>query len=336
VTGDFVGLSFLTIDNQWQVESRAAYAQLTIPFDVRRSATFGARFTDETYGLRDRIDPLDPKVIFGSVNRGRQQFASARTTYTARLQYDNGPLLLYGGVITGFKGGSLSASNPASDPVKPEVITSVETGFKWSARPGLLVNGALFRYQYDNIQISLTNSITGAVDLVNGPSATVSGAEMQSSYRVNSWLTLRGNAIALRSHYDRDVTVSTGSVSILRTQGRRLAGAPQFAWTIGSDAVFATKHGGKSRVAVDALVNGGVFFDAENNIGSGGIVDRRYTIVDASLHYEPNNTKWRVSLYGTNLFNQKYYTGGLVLGGINLVGFPAAPATYGIRFQTSF
>jgi outer membrane receptor protein involved in Fe transport len=200
----------------------------------------------------------------------------------------------------------------------------------------LLVNGALFRYRYDNIQISLTNSVSGAVDLVNGPSATVRGAEIQSNYRVNSWLTLRANAIALQGHYDRDVSVSTRSISILRTQGKRLAGAPQFAWTLGSDAVFATNHNGKIRVAIDALVNGGVFFDAENIIGSGGIDGRRYVTVDGSLHYEPNNTKWRISLYGTNFFNQKYYTGGLVLGGINLVGFPAAPATYGIRFQTSF
>jgi iron complex outermembrane receptor protein len=326
IAGDFVGISVPSAFTKWQVKSASAYGQATIPLADAWSTTVGARYTKETYDVLNTQGPPSPKKTLDG----------SRVTYTARLQWDNGPLLVYGGVFSGFKGGSLSASNTASTPVNPETITSFETGFKWTASPSFLLNGAAFHYKYKNIHISLVDQATGATNLVNGPAAKVTGLELQSSLRVSDWLGLRANGTVLKTEYLADVSPPTGTVGLLRTKGKRLTGAPEHVFAIGADANFNPSSNGKLRFTVDANFNGGVFTDVENAIGSGGTNAGSYTTVDASLTYEPVSSKWSASLYGVNLTDEQYYIGGLVFGGIDKVGFPAAPRTVGLRFQVKF
>ncbi len=107
LTGDLFGFNIQSELNQWHVRSAAAFAQATAPLDFIAgglSFTGGTRYTADSYELRD-------VPSFGSF---RNKIDSTAWTYTARLNYQLEGLLLYGGVSTGFKSGTLNATNEAS------------------------------------------------------------------------------------------------------------------------------------------------------------------------------------------------------------------------------
>jgi iron complex outermembrane receptor protein len=334
LSGDVLGLSFISAQSTWSVESNAVFAQATVPFGQEWGATFGARYTDESYELDDLIDPLAPTTLPGSVNRGLQSISDSSVTYTARLEYDNGPLLAYGGISTGFKGGALAAVNPGSPPVDPEDITSYEAGIKWELGNGLRINGAVFRYDYENIHVAYTDTTAGVTVLTNGTSAEVNGVELVSTWAVNEMLGLRFSGLWLDTSYDSDVP-TTGSQPDLATGGNRLAGAPEVVVTAGLDLNFSVGDGELSS-ALDVVYSGGHFFEAENLIGTGGADAASYTTVDLSMRYQPNNANWWASVWGTNILDERYFQGGTAASGILRLATAAPPAVYGVSLGVDF
>jgi len=66
--------------------------------------------------------------------------------------------------------------------------------------------------------------------------------------------------------------------------------------------------------------------------------DGAYRVFDASLDYVPANKKWQVGLFGRNLGNEVYYTGGLqqsFVGGLFAANI-GAPRTYGAHASYRF
>jgi outer membrane receptor protein involved in Fe transport len=335
LTGDLPPLSGRTAVNTWRSKSLAAYAQVTVPLSDAWSVTGGARYTDEKYNVVDRIQPATPGNVFGTPNLGTKRQNSSKATYTARLEYDNGPLLGYAGISTGFKGATLSPVNLGSPGVDPEEITSYEAGFKWDATGSLRLNASLFHYAYDNIHIAYTDTTTGSNILVNGTGAKLTGLEFQALLRAAPWLTLRAAGLLLDSEYDDDVR-SAGSVAVLRTKGNRLAGAPTAVISAGGDIVVPDVAGGQVKLTVDVLHNDGYWFDAENLIGTGGASAKSYTTVDLNLSYRPEGGRWKVAVFGTNVFDDRYFQSGIAASGILRAAAAATPALYGVDFSVDF
>lgn len=333
LTGDLAPLSARTALNTWKTPSVAVYGQATVPLGDRFSATVGARYTDEKYEVNDRLQPTTPFNLFGTPNFGRKDIQNSDTTYTARLQYKADNLLLYAGVATGFKAGAFSPVNLGSPPVEPEKITSYEAGFKWDPTQMLRLNASAFHYAYDNIRIAYTDTTSGSNILVNGTSAKVNGLELQAVAQASNWLRLRGNAMVLDSSYDRDV-ISSGSVPVLRTSGKRLAGAPELVVGLGADIDITAVHG--LELSVDVMHNGGYFFDAENLIGTGGASDDGFTTLDLRLSYTPENKPWSFSVYGSNVTDEEYFNSGLSASGILRSALAAPPALYGVSVSLKY
>lgn len=331
LTGDLPPLSARTALNTWQTPSLAVYGQATIPLWGRFAGTIGVRYTDEKYKVNDRLQLTTPYNLFGTPNFGRQEISDSDTTYTARLQYQDDHLLWYAGVSTGFKAGAFSPVNLGSPPVDPEKITSYETGIKWDPAPGLRLNASLFRYAYDNIHIAYTDTTSGANILVNGTSADVTGLEMQAFARVNDWLRLRASGMWLDSSYNSDV-LSAGSVAVLHTDGKRLAGAPELVIAAGADIDFNSDLS----LSVDVMHNGGYYFDAENLIGTGGADASSYTTLDVSLAYQPQNAPYAVRVFATNATDEKYFNSGLSASGILRSALAAPPALYGVSLSLRY
>ena len=329
------GLSFRTALNTWSVDSIAAFAQATIPLGERWGLTLGARYTDEDYKIVDRFDPSDPNSLPGGVNLGTRRIASEKLTYTARFQYDDGPLLAYAGVSTGFKGGTLSAVNLASPGVEPEEITSLEAGFKWDITKAVRLNASVFHYIYDNIHIAYTDTASGANQLVNGTGARLTGVELAFSAKATDWLTLRANAFVLDSSYNDDVP-TTGTQPSLATKGNRLAGAPDYVVTLGGDAIVWSGTSGELTFSADVLISGGYYFDAENLIGTGGASADGFTTLDLSLTYEDFEGGWKVSAWGTNVADEGYFQSGIAASGILRSAVAASPAVYGVSVRFDF
>lgn len=337
LSADLFGLySLLAARNNWSVNSKAFFAQTTVPLVGNLSATLGGRYTWEKYTLNDKFDPTNPFAQPGVINQGLRRKSSSKFTYTARLQYDSGPLLVYGGVTTGFKGASLSPTNPSSPAVDPEEITSYEIGLKWDVTPQLRLNAAGFVYDYKNIHINYVDSaLGGATVLVNGTSADVKGAEAQVRYQPTPWLTLRANGLVLDTKYNNNVP-TIGSLSELAIKGNRLAGAPKYTLGAGTDIVIPEFVGGNLTLTADLRNSSGYYFESENLVGTGGATANGFTSVDASLTYAPSDDRWSVSVWGSNIFDEEYFLSGVSAAGILRTALAAPPATYGVSFQVKF
>lgn len=324
VSSDLPVAAILTADNRYRVISKAVFAQVTIPLGDRFAVTAGGRYTDEKYTQED---------FFPVGNTGTKSQENSKFTYNLRLEYSRGPLLLYGGISSAFKGGAFNGTNTSTPAVLPENITAAEVGFKIGT-PRFQLNGAAYYYDYNAIQLSVADVGSGAAVLVNGASSKPYGAELSGLFRANEWLTLRGSIAAERARYRNDVAASTRTTP-LATGGKRLVGAPELVITAGADLQHDTEAG-KLKLSADVLHNGGYFHDPVNLTGTGGVTAADYTTLDASLTFKSANGPWRLSVYATNLTDARYYTNSVVIGGFARLARLAAPRTYGVTFGLDF
>lgn len=335
LTADLPNFSARTALNTWRNISTAGYGQVTVPIIDHISITVGGRYTSEIYHVDDEIQPTTPFNLLGTPNTGIRELNASQATYTARLQYDLGDLLAYAGVATGFKAGSFSVVNLASPGVKPETITSYEGGVKWDPNNATRLNLSIYHYDYNNIQIAFTDSATGSNIFVNGTGAQLTGADFQALERATDWLTLRADGMVLDSSYNSNVPVA-GSTFILPTKGKRLAGAPNYSFSVGGDVLITPVTRGDLKLSIDVLRNGGYWFDAANMIGTGGANAAGYTTLDLHLSYRPHGQRWEVSVFATNATDEKYYSSGLSASLILRSALAADPALYGVGFSTKF
>ena len=68
----------------------------------------------------------------------------------------------------------------------------------------------------------------------------------------------------------------------------------------------------------------------------GGATDDGFTTVDLSLTYEDLNEGWRVSAWGTNVFDEGYFQSGIAASGILRSAVAASPAVYGVTVGVDF
>ena len=329
LTGDLFGFNILSEFNNWTVNSVAGYGQVTLPLDfIARglSVTGGGRYTSDSYDLVEKPSFLDY----------RNSISSDAFTYTARLNYQiNDRLLIYAGTSTGFKSGSLNATNHTSPAVAPEDITSYEIGVKADVNDRLRLSAAGFYYDYKKIQLQVTSSPLAASFIVNGTSAKVYGADFEGSAILTDWARVNFGGLLLHSAYDTDVNAV--GYGFLLTRGKRLAGAPDWTLNLGPTINFPFITKGSLELNVNANFSSGYYFDAQNIVGTGGAFDAKpYTTVDFNLGYTLPNGHWRLSVWGSNIFDMQYYNGGLVAGQIDKLVIAAPPSQFGVTITAMF
>lgn len=329
-TGDALGTSALLADNEFGVESISAYGEVTYPVTDTLSATAGLRFTDEEYTINDRIvSPVVPNV--GNLSAEEDQL-----TYNAKLTYDNGDLLVYGGVTTGFKSGALNALGPSAGQVAPEELTSYEIGFKADVNSALRLSGAAFYYDFQNIQLNVTDPATGVTFLIDGVEAGISGAEFSAEAILTDSLDVFANAVLLDHEFDSDATIiATGVVQPIT--GNKLPQTADFAASIGANYSRPLQSGAEINARILGNYNSGYWFDQLNLNGTGGTDNGGYTVANASIGYVSASGFWTLSGYVNNIFDEEYFTSGAVLaGGLSQLSSPGRPQHAGVRLRVDF
>lgn len=334
LTGDFFGASLWSARNNYEVTSLAGYGQVTVPLSQTLSATGGLRYTTEEFRIDDRFDPSDLFSFPGIPNVGNLSQEDEQLTYLARLQYDNGPLLVYGGVSTGFKSGALNANNPIAGGAGPEKITSYEVGLKSDLLDNLRLNAAAFYYDYTNIQQNVIDSGSGATFLVNGGDAEIQGIDLELTYRPIEQFTLHASGTFLDSEVKTDAALASGS--ILPTKGKRTPGSPETSINVGGDWAIPFVTTGELTLNGNYIYNSGYFFDAENRIGTAGAEEGSFSLVNLNLSYTFPNENIRLSVWGNNVFDEAYYRTGVVAAGFALINIAAPPAQYGATLTIDF
>ncbi|HKY90278.1 MAG TPA: hypothetical protein VJM11_04530 [Nevskiaceae bacterium] len=83
--------------------------------------------------------------------------------------------------------------------------------------------------------------------------------------------------------------------------------------------------------------NSGVWYEQNNIVGSGGLDDDGYSLVNATLSWRGADQRWTVSLHGTNLLDEEYVGGGIDIGdGLIKSGIDGAPRMVGVSLQLEF
>ncbi len=258
--------------------------------------------------------------------------------------------LLYANVSRGYKAGSyptLAASSFVQfQPVTQEAVTAYEAGIKATLLDRRLqVNAAVFYNDYRDKQIrgKLLDPIFNILDaLVNIPKSSILGAETDITFRPVQGLTFNGSLTYLDSKV-REYNGFNVQGVVTDFAGEPLPFTPKWSYSVNVDYRYELAGGGAAFVgagangqsSADAALGGGTFVYPPDPLTRilPGLTHvfklKPYTTVDGRLGYEAPDGRWRVMIWGKNIFNKYYWTN--VIPALDTSArFAGRPATYGV------
>ena len=239
-------------------------------------------------------------------------------------------VMAYALVTRGFRAGGFNA---ITAPVGfrsylPEKTTNYEGGVKTELfNRKVRLNGAVFYTDYtDILQTDIfINPVGGGQTVVsrNGGKAKSYGFELESTWRVTKGLTLSGGYTYLSIKND---VIPLGLVR------REVSGFAPHNGNIQAD--YFVPIGGDLSIGAHASA----VYIGRTPMASEPVYRSAHTIADASL--DLNFGKATVSVFGKNIFNEKYYTSYIPRTSTALqtsaLGLLNRPAEYGVRLSGRF
>jgi len=309
-------------------DARALYGQGTYRFDNGLSFTGGLRYSWEE---------KDFSVISIRAN-GTEAFRFADVDDWSKVDWrlvgdyqfsDN--VMAYASASTGFKSGGFNgrgATIALITTVDEETVLSYEIGVKSTLADGRLrLNANYYRNEYDDLQLTAIDP-TGAFVLTNATDTLIQGFELEA-------------LAALSDSWQANLAVGTidgeyrgfSAANRATFEGKDLKQAPAITWTVGTQYSVP-------------LANGDLLFGAQahhtddhfQNLANSTIIQTKaYTLVDARITYEAAGGKWMVALWGKNLSDEEYFTGGFDIAGLGIAtAYMNVPRTYGVEFRYRF
>ena len=326
----------------WDAESYAVFGELTYSFDNDINLTLGLRQTEEEFSVRDlRPAPLPNE-------------SEDTSKFTYRLvvdkQYDWG--LLYFSRSLGFVSGVFNVQSLGLPFVKPEELLSHEIGIKTELADGRVrLNAAFFNYEYEDIHAQQIDLLTSSTLLVAGQEATVRGVDLDIEAALSAQFGVNlGLSYLFEREYDEFTAPASSSgaanFGALNATGNNLAGAPELSASLSLDHSISIGDG-QLETFLTVSHNSGYYFGILESVGTGGLDDDAYTLVNLRTTYYPAGDNWSIALWGSNLTDEYYFSGGYNATGINAAigtGSPAdiieaneaLPRTYGITIGYEF
>ena len=255
--------------------------------------------------------------------------------------------LFYANISKGYKAGGFPTVGASVFtqyvPVVQESILAYEPGFKLTLLDKRLqLNGALFYYDYKDKQLRsrTIDPVFGALDILqNIPKSSVRGGEIELVGRPTEALTLSASYTYLDAKIDQFTGVSESGIAA-NFSGTQMPYTPKNQFAINGDYVVplrATLNGFAGTTITYqsssyAIIGGNVNPPAAYPQGAPLFGIDGYTLVDLRLGVESD--KWRVFLWGKNVFN-KYYWNSVNAANDVIVRYAGMPATFGIAASYS-
>ena len=357
----FGGFGF-DIENVLETNTRSVFAHLEQGLTDQLTLIAGLRYEDESKtGTHSELAnlpgaPVDRAtgVAFGGTDGAELEYNLHDISYKLGLNYAaSDDLLLYGYFARGVKAGGLDNAfggfnNP---PFDEEVLKSIELGFKWDPSPTLRFNGALYNYDYDDMQqrfsIYVTNEFgdqVGAEQLGNIANADVLGADFELVYSpadalemlfTLTWLDTEVNdpeATAGFLDNNGNGVFDEGVDTNAPLDGNALPFSPDLSATglIRYTSEFANGYGLTLQASVTHASDH--FISIENV----PFEEQDYTKVGAYVGLNSPDDTWSLSLTGSNLTNEIYAINGFpsALGGRGY--FINTPRSWMLQFRYGF
>lgn len=336
-------------DNRAESRSYGVFGQLGYRFNDQWRLVGGLRYSvDEKSGdvtataiaTGDAYNPggTVPLSPLGAGLLAGQSFSASYSddwsewTPQATLEYrPNDAMLFYATYSIGYKGGGFedTPANAAAAAISydPETVTNIEFGAKLDILNGRgRINAAVFSMDYDDLQVTQTdtNCLCSVTD--NAASAEIRGIELETQFAVTRDLMLFVNATWLDTEYIEFVD-SLGN----NNEGNFLQRTPEYQYSIGAE--YTTDLGSMTD-ALSFRVNynyRGEMFWSPNNTQ----YEEAYGLLDARVAFTPNEGQWQLALWGRNLEDQVYRTQvNYALGDeVSRIG---APRTYGVELSLRY
>ena len=248
--------------------------------------------------------------------------------------------LVYGNVTRGYKAGSfapLAAIFVSQlDPVVQEQVTAFEAGLKQQfADNRYSVTAAAFYYEYRDKQILGTTNLgvfKNLPKLVNVPKSNVRGVEVNLTARPAQGLTLTAGGTYIRSRVSESFFTPDPFGQSIDIRGQAFPNTPE--WQFTGNAEYSVPIGS----SLEASIGGDASYRSSSNAAFGEnafFALPSYTLVGLRAGIGSPDQRWRVELWGRNVFDTFYWTGTTTYGD-TVSRFTGLPATYGVTLRSRF
>ena len=238
-------------------------------------------------------------------------------------------VMAYGLVTRGFRAGGFNAITAplAFASYQPERTTNYESGLKTELfGHRVRLNAAGFYTDYKDILITdIVRGTDGSQTVIsrNGGKARSYGGELDASWRVTRGLTLTGGYTYL------DIKNKVIPAGLIR---REVSGFARHNFNIQAD--YIQPIGNDMSIGAHASAA----YIGRTPLGTEIEYRKAHTITDASLDLNVDTVT--ISLFGKNVFNEKYYTSYIPAASTALrtsaLGLLNRPAEYGVRLTGRF
>ena len=213
--------------------SLAAFGEVTYAMSNQWSITAGGRYTRERISGSSTGEQIDFATFNEIPYAGSESVTSGRFTPKLLLQYKPGrDQLVYASVTEGFKTGGINFFPPIKT-YRPEKITAYEVGGKTLMADGKIeLDGAVFYYDYTDLQLRTVVGKTAPISNVS--KASIQGVEAAVVARPVRDLSLDLNAAYVDSELKEYISPATGT----DLSGMRLPLSPRLSSTGGAQYRF--------------------------------------------------------------------------------------------------
>lgn len=302
------------------IQTSAAFGQVTIPLASTIRATLGGRYTRETKKQRYSTNP-------------RFTYDDDAFTGKAGLEWDlAAQSMLYGGISTGYKAGGFG-EDPSTLPYKPEKVTAYNIGLKnrfFGNR--LQLNVEAFYYDYANYQASFPLLIGGVFYFItrNAGEATIKGFEVETDFALTKNDKLRVAASYLDGQFG---TFAYTDITGLRDfSGLTMPNAPRWSGDVSYEHRFDLGNGGDITAGVTSHLSTSYWTTVERTLDSR---QPSFTRTDLNLAYNAPEGRWSLAGYVRNLENEPVRILGLANPTARRLML-GAPRTYGVVLSAKF
>ena len=248
-------------------------------------------------------------------------------------------IMLYGGYAQGFKAGGFDAlsRSPARTPAEfarfteainfaPETVDAYEVGIKTKLFDGsVTLNGALFRSDYEDLQVSTFDGVSGFL-VGNAGESRTQGVEVDISWAATEDLLVDFSFVYLDAKYIDFATAQCRFANprpnpdipgVCILSGEPLLFSPELSGVFNLDYTRPLNNGYQLGFGLDLIFSDEYFVAADNDPNT---LQDDFVKLNASISFGPADEKWSFSLVARNLTDEFTTTQGN--------DTPATPGSY--------
>ncbi len=318
----------------------AIFGQASLPLNDKFTLTAGIRYTDDKKEARAFNAPLPVPEA---------QVKGEQTSFDVSLMWDvSESVNLYGRVANGFRAPSIQGRDVAffggMSTANAETILSVEGGFKINAANNrVLINGAIFHYTIDDMQLTAIGGAANFVQLLNAEKGTGTGMDLDASFVItDNFVVTAGLSFVETEIKDDTISVPTcpfggcspldppdgnGNVFI---NGNSFPGAPDSTFN------FTARYGvptdsGEIFIFTDWARQGRTNFflyDSAEFLSDGNFEG------GVRAGYIHGANEWEIAVFGRNITDEENLKGAIDFN--NNTGFDNEPRIWGVTFRKNW